>query len=383
MNTTKPTLHVIGLFHTICNHDYDHCAFTGKVMRFGKMMRAQGYKVIEYSNDISISEVDEHVSILPKAELLSYTKTHDTVKSGNNAIGTPHWTEFDKKLKKEMATRIKSGDIVCHPFGPAHIDLLTMFPEAFHVETGIGYPNGDFGAFRIFETYAWMHYHQGLDRRPGKDYEWVVPNFYDLEDWEPNYEPGKYLLYFGRVVPEKGLEIVQEIAKHLNEPIRIVGNGDLESFVGKNMIIEGPITGVKERSDLLRNAKAVFMPTRFTEPFGGAGVEAMLCGTPLISSNFGAFTETVEDGKTGFRCHTLGDYLEAIKQIDTIDRKYVADRARALYNTERVGKMYDKIFMQIADLKNTGWYTLESRHLDPRPFDLDNLIEAIEIEKHE
>ena len=363
MNREKPTLHVIGLFHTICNHDYDHCAFTGKVMRFGKMMKAKGYKVIEYSNDVSISDVTEHVSMLPKDELLSYTKTNDTVKSGNNSIGTPQWREFDKKLKIEMSSRVKDGDIICHTFGPAHVDLLTMFPNTFHVETGIGYPNGPFGAFRIFETYAWMHYHQGMEKRAGKDYEWVVPNFYDLDDWEPNYEPGKYLLYFGRVVSEKGLQIVKEIAAHIDEPIRIVGNGDLDLFVGKNMIIEGPIIGVKERSDLLRNAKAVFMPTRFTEPFGGAGVEAMLCGTPLISSDFGAFTETVEHGKTGFRCHTLGDYLEAIKKIPNIDRRAVADRARALYNTERVGDMYDKIFMQIIDLKDKGWYTLESRNI--------------------
>lgn len=363
MSNKKPTLHVLGLFHTICNHDYDHCAFTGKVMRFGRMMRTKGYKVIEYSNDVSLSEVDEHVSMLSKEELLSYTKTADTVKSGNNNIGTPQWREFDKKLKVEMASRVQDGDIICHTFGPAHVDLLTMFPNAFHVETGIGYPNGDFGAFRIFETYGWMHYHQGMDKRPGRDYEWVVPNYYKLEDWEPNYEPGKYLLYFGRVVREKGLDIVREIAAHIDEPIRVVGNGDLDLFVGKNMVIEGPITGVKERSDLLRNAKAVFMPTRFTEPFGGAGVEAMLCGTPLISSDFGAFTETVEHGKTGFRCHTLGDYLEAIKRIDTIDRKYVADRARSLYNTDRIAEMYDKIFMQISDLKGKGWYTLEPRSI--------------------
>lgn len=366
MNKEKPTLHVIGLFHTICNHDYDHCAFTGKVMRFGKMMKAKGYKVIEYSNDVSISDVTEHVSMIPKDELLSYTKTNDTVKSGNNSIGTPQWREFDKKLKIEMSSRVKDGDIICHTFGPAHVDLLKMFPNAFHVETGIGYPNGPFGAFRIFETYAWMHYHQGMEKRAGKDYEWVVPNFYDIDEWEPSYEPGKYLLYFGRVVPEKGLYIVKEIAQHLaiSEPIRVVGAGDLDLFKGPNMQIEGPITGVKERSDLLRNARAVIMPTRFVEPFGGVGAEAMLCGTPVISSDFGAFSETVEHGKTGFRCHTLGDYLTAAMAVEKLDRKYISDRARSLYNLDVIGDRYDAIFKQIADLKGAGWYTKKSHYIE-------------------
>ena len=359
----KPTLHLIGLFHTICNHDYDHCAFTGKVMRFGKMMRQQGYNVIEYSNGVSISEVNEQVQIMTEEELLSYTKTKDTVNSNIFSMGTEHWKVFDRKLKEEIVKRAKPGDIICHTFGPAHQDLIKILPNCFHVETGIGYNNKGFGAFRIFESYAWMHYHQGLEQRYGNDYEFVVPNYYDLKDWEPNYEEGKYLLYFGRVVTEKGLLIIQEIAKRMDAPIRIVGNGNLELFKGKNMQIEGPLTGVKERSDLLRNAKAVLMPTRFTEPFGGVGVEAMLCGTPVISAPYGAFTETVEHGKTGFRCHTLGDYLAAIENINSIDREYVAKRARELYSLETVGKMYDKVFQQISDLRQYGWYTLEPRHV--------------------
>ena len=205
-----------------------------------------------------------------------------------------------------------------------------------------------------------------ISGRFGRDYEWVVPNYYDVNDWEPNYEKGKYLLYFGRVIEEKGLYIVQEIAKHLglNEPIRIVGLGDLDKFKGPNMQIEGPIVGVKERSDLLRNARAVLMPTRFVEPFGGVAVEAMLCGTPVISSDFGAFTETLEQGKTGYRCHTLGDYLAAIIAAETLDRKYIADRARSLYSLEAVGKRYDAVFKQIYDLTGKGWYTMKSHYIE-------------------
>ena len=343
----KPTLHMIGLFHTICNHDYDHCAFTGKVMRFATMMKRQGYTIIEYSNGVSMSDADEQVQMMTADELFNLTKTVDTTTSSIANMDSPQYRIFDEKLTSALKTRVKTGDIVCHPFGPPHAHLVKEIPEARHVETGIGYPNEDFGAFRIFESYAWMHFHQGKNLsyddkgnfyaddsgkpivgRAGKNYEWVVPNYYNVDDWEPSYEPGQYLLYFGRVVAEKGIAIVKEIASRSNMPIRIVGAGNLEDFAGHNMQIEGPLTGAKERSDLLRNAKAVLMPTRYIEPFGGVAIEAMLCGTPVISSDFGAFTETLEHGKTGFRCHTLGDYLTAVVAIEELDREYISNRAR-------------------------------------------------------
>lgn len=359
----KPILHLIGLFHTIPNHDYDHCAFTGKVLRFSKMMQAKGYHVIEYSNGESISEAKTKVQILTKDELMSFTKTVDTVISGINSIGSPQWAEFNERLKVEMKKRVKKGDIICYPFGNAHNEIFQMFPEAYHVETGIGYQANNFGAFQIYETNAWMHYHQGKENRSGKHYEWVVPNYYDIDLWEPKYTKGDYFLYFGRVVEEKGLYIVKEIAERLNEPVRVVGSGNLELFQGKNMILEGPIVGSKERSDLLRNAKAVIMPTLYTEPFGGVTIEAALCGTPTISTSYGSFTETIIDGVTGFRCYTLGDFLAALEKVETLDRKFISDNARAKYNLDTVGDMYDKIFMQISDLGKKGWYSEHSHRI--------------------
>jgi len=141
----------------------------------------------------------------------------------------------------------------------------------------------------------------------------------------------------------------------------------------------GPITGQKERSDLMRHAKCVIMPTQFTEPFGGVNVEAQMCGTPVISVNYGAFTETVEHGKTGFRCHTLGDFVQALKEVDKLDRKYIADRARSLYSLEAVGKMYDRVFQQIHNLHQGGWYSLDSHFVDETiSFDPEDIIDKLE-----
>jgi 2-polyprenyl-3-methyl-5-hydroxy-6-metoxy-1,4-benzoquinol methylase len=106
------------------------------------------------------------------------------------------------------------------------------------------------------------------------------------------------------------------------------------------------------------------MPTIYTEPFGGVAVEAMMCGTPVVTTDYGVFPETIEHGKTGFRCHTLGDFITGILAAETLDRKYIADRARRLYSTNAVGKMYDTVFKQIYDLKDKGWYTTHSHYIE-------------------
>ena len=393
MSYYKPTLHMLGLFHTIPNHHYDHCAFTGKVLRFARMMQAQGYNVVEYSNGKSISGAYEQVEMLTEQEVQEFTNTVDNFMK-LAVISTPMWQKFNDRLVPEMKKRVKNGDIICHPFGHSHTSLMHIFPNAFHIETGIGYDSESFGAFRIYESYAAMHYHQGKtlykdDKgvitgagRRGNFYEWVVPNYYHPEDWEPSYEKGKYLLFFGRVYEGKGMSIVSEMAKHLNEEIIVAGMGDITPFAHANLKYIGPVVGQKERSDLLRNAKAVIMPTLYVEPFGGVNVEAQMCGTPVITVDYGAFTETVEHGKTGFRCHTLGDFLEAANQVNNLDRKYIADRSRHLYSTDTVGRTYDRIFMTVSDLSKNGWYTKKSHFVDKKnEFDPSDVLETLEYDE--
>jgi len=64
----KPRLHLVGIFHTQHTIAYSHCAFTGKALRFPKMMRGQGYYVVEYSNEGSESSANEHVIMLSATE---------------------------------------------------------------------------------------------------------------------------------------------------------------------------------------------------------------------------------------------------------------------------------------------------------------------------
>lgn len=359
----KPTLHLVGIFHTVHNQEYSHCAFTGKALRFSRMMQMYGYDVVEYANEGSESEAVEKVSMLTKDEVQKYLIQDKEKFHGNlAATGTPHHSLFEERLRAAIIQRAQPGDLICHPFGHSHSALMSDLPKHIHVETGIGYPTLMKGTMRIFESYAWRHYHCAKEDRQGTNYEWVIPNYFEIRDWEPSYEPGKYIAFLGRISSCKGLDTILEIAKYLTDKkIVLCGQGDPSPWAHKNIEYWGPLMG-KQRSEFMRNAICSIMPTNFIEPFGGSGVEGMLCGTPLIATDYGAFTETVIPGVTGYRCKTLLDWLEAIDMIENIDRKEVASIARSRYSLEACGAQYDKAFTQISELYANGWYTLPEKY---------------------
>ena len=354
-------LHLIGLFHTQSTAKYSHCAFTGKALRFPKMMQAQGYEVIEYSNEGSEANATKHISILNQEQFDTlYGSRKKTDFYGNDAtVGSRGHQLFEEKLILNLKDNLEKEDIICHPFGHAHQQLMHLFPAHQHVETGIGYPTLMPNSFRIFESYAWMHYHQGKENRAGRNYEWVIPNYFDTDDWTPEYKPGEYLAFLGRICSQKGLDTIKEIANHSPWPIVLHGQGDASPWKHPNIEYRGPISG-RERSKFLANARAALMPTVFTEPFGGSGVEAMLCGTPLIAVDYGAFTETIVPGVTGFRCHTLQDWLDAIEDVGNLDRRQIAKIAKQRYSLEACAVKYDKVFQQLNDLWRKGWYELRN-----------------------
>ena len=349
-------LHLIGIFHTKHTDEYSHCAFTGKAKRFPKMMRAQGWDVITYANAGS----DEDVTMLQDSEFDEYFGGYKVTDFfGDRAtVGAPGHQAFEKRLISALRDNVSDHDIICHPFGHAHSRVVSEFPNCYHVETGIGYPTLMDGTFKVFESYAWMHYHHGKAGRGGKNYEWVVPNYFDLDEWEPSYSSGEYLAFLGRICKVKGMNTIKAIADHSPYPIVLHGQGDPTPWRHDNIVYKGPISG-SARSDFLRNAVATLMPSEFVEPFGGSGVESMLCGTPVLSVNYGAMTETVLENITGCRCHTLQDWLDGIETASKMSRYVVAKVSRDRYSLEACGKKYSRIFETILQLRGKGWYTLK------------------------
>jgi glycosyltransferase involved in cell wall biosynthesis len=104
------------------------------------------------------------------------------------------------------------------------------------------------------------------------------------------------------------------------------------------------------------DAKAVFVPTLYLEPFGGVNVEAQLCGTPVITTDWGAFPETVEHGRTGYRCRSHEQFCWAARNVHNFDPAYIRERAVANWGLERVGAMYEEYFYGLSNLAKKGYY---------------------------
>ncbi len=373
-----PTIHILAPFHTIADAASSHCAFTGKAIRLSQMLQPLGYPCVEYSNRGSTTEAKTKVVMLNEEEYKRFYQPE--VKSpGNQAqIGTPGWRLFNTRLHNALRERAKPGDIVAHVFGQAHRDVVSAFPGLIHVETGIGYPDDPFGAYRIFESEAWRHFHWGricsaggvipsgrIDMNPART--WIVPNYFDPLDWPfvetPSDPP--YVVFMARFIVDKGIDMLAKTIRAWQDrhpesdlKFKLAGMGDFAGWYERagftpeeaaRVDYVGVVLGT-DRAAFVGNAVAAWGMSTFVEPFGGAGVEAMLTGTPVIAASFGAWTETVLHGETGWHCRTIDDCVNAIEDAmdECIDREFVSDRARDLYSLDTCGQKYDAIFRELS-----------------------------------
>ncbi len=345
----KRKLHVIGPPHTIVDESHTHCALTEKVLLFARMMRPVGFTVVEYSNASSESGADVHVQILSAGEL--------------RAASAQLESTFRARLIRALSGLTAPGEIVCHVFG-ADAAVMAALPWCLHVELVTGYcPVDSACPYRVYESAAWMHWHFGRRHLVlGRNYEFVASTYYDCSDWDVAEQPPETptVLFFGRLVESSGLATVLAVARAMPSVVFVLsGQGDDSLASEPNTVYAPPVCG-RERSAVLGAATAVLAPSELIEPSGGSTVAAQMCGTPVICSSFGAFAETVEDGKTGYLCHTLADFVVAVARAALLDRRYIAWRARRAFSLEAVGRRYSEIFSDIADVRGDGWYTAES-----------------------
>jgi len=174
------------------------------------------------------------------------------------------------------------------------------------------------------------------------------------------------------MISRKGAHIAAEICKKLGVKLILAGQGVREQKDGKiiadDMILEGDfkhvgVVGVKERGELMSRALAVFVPTQYIGPFEGVHAEAMLCGTPVITTDWGVFSETVFNGFNGYRTRTFGEMLEACRLVDSLDYQKIRDYALDKFSMDNVREQYEAYFTRLLDLWGPGWYSEDSSTL--------------------
>jgi glycosyltransferase involved in cell wall biosynthesis len=103
----------------------------------------------------------------------------------------------------------------------------------------------------------------------------------------------------------------------------------------------------KLRGELMAGARALLAPTLGIEPFGGVAAEAQICGTPVITTDWGGFVDTVQHGMSGYRCRTMDEFVAAVYKVDSLDRSHISARARSLFADFNAAEKYEKYFKRI------------------------------------
>jgi len=345
--------HIVSLPHTQTTLDYTSCAFTEKVRRFAMMMKMLGHTVYLYSGEYNSVDVDEHIScITDQMRLDSLNGFHYT--QGSFDASLPHWKHFNKQVIIEIGKRIEPQDFICLIGGYSQKPIADAFPAHISVEFGIGYP-GTFAKFRVFESYAWMHsiyaQHKLASAVDGNFYDTVIPGYLEPDMFPLQENKSDYYLFMGRLIDRKGYRIAQEVCQRLGKRLILAGAGDQDGY-GEFVGVVGP----EQRAELYGGAIATFAPTIYIEPFGNVVIESHMCGTPTITTDWGAFTETNIDGVTGYRCRTLGEFMKAA--IDSIDLNPASIRATAVnrYSLEAIAPRYEAYFRRLETLWDKGWY---------------------------
>jgi glycosyltransferase involved in cell wall biosynthesis len=212
----------------------------------------------------------------------------------------------------------------------------------------------------VYEKYnARGHYVaiSDADRHHSLDYAATIHHGIDMSAFELEPKPGDYLLFFGRIHPDKGTVEAIDVAERRDLPLIIAGivqdRDYFEQLVepridGARVRYLGPV-GPDRRGGLLGGARALLHLVNFDEPFGFSVVEAMACGTPVIASARGSMPEIVRDGESGFLVGGLDEAIGAVRRVDGLDRAAVRASVETRFDVNRMVDDYLALYRRIAN----------------------------------
>jgi glycosyltransferase involved in cell wall biosynthesis len=210
----------------------------------------------------------------------------------------------------------------------------------------------------VFQKYNGRAHYVAIsnaDRHPALDYVATIHHGIPLEEFTLRREPGDYLVFFGRIHPDKGVVEAIELARASGLRLIIAGiihdqayfdeqvaphiDGDQIRYVGS--------LGPDERDRVLGGARALVHLINFKEPFGLTMIEAMACGTPVIARGLGSVPEVVADRKTGFIVDGPDQALEAVRLVDELDRTEIRRHVEQNFSRDRMVQRYIDVYKKV------------------------------------
>ena len=336
------------------------CAFTMKVWNLCRMMVQEGHEVVHIGTEGSNPICSRNIDVMTHAEwepVFGHRAESGLLKTDLPPDYAAKYNERVRAAIVSLGWPAKTA-IVCLPWGGEQLSAVAGIDQLI-VASGIGnfHP---FAQYRVYESYATLTACLGKEDKLCEPqwYHVVIPNGIDPTLFGPvETQKQPFALFMGRIMENKGLRIAVQTCRAEKMHLKIAGPGFAEGFVDKGDDVEilGTI-GAAQRREFMRTAAATFTPSYYVEPFGNVAVEAAMSGCPVIATDWGAFTEHVVHGHTGFRPRDMAEFRKALRIAGTIDPSICRAWAEANYTLGPIGRRYTAFFRKILNLQGEGWY---------------------------
>ncbi|MHB1740659.1 MAG: glycosyltransferase family 4 protein [Actinomycetes bacterium] len=209
--------------------------------------------------------------------------------------------------------------------------------------------------YRAYDDVARYVAISDADRHPDLTYEATIHHGIDLAGFTFRPEPGSYLLFLGRIHPDKGAHRAIEVARQAGLPLVLAGivadeayfREQVQPHLGRNGVTYlGPV-GPARRDTLLGGALALVHLISFAEPFGLSVVEALATGTPVIAHPLGSLPEIVRHGRTGFLVDDVPAAVAAANVVAGLRRRDCRDDVEERFTAHRMVADYADLFARV------------------------------------
>jgi glycosyltransferase involved in cell wall biosynthesis len=364
----KLRIHIYSPANTITSINdrrFVSCPYTTKVYNMCKMFHNNGHEVIHYGVEGSNPPCTENVEYIPY-EVWERVHGSKSIERDYEQLGmsyeTYQWAE--KHLYDELSKRVNpKTDVILNSIGWFSKSLDKINELGAHIEYGIGHP-GAGAPFQVFESYAYQNYN--YSKKEHFDKKWVgavIPGYIDEEYYY--YDPAAtvnieepYLLALGRVIGNKGIPLAAQIAEKNNIKLKVAGHGNIDMLksYGNNVEYLG-VLNLEEKIEAIRKATALMSLTYYLEPFANSHAEALMLGTPVIGTDWGVYTETIEEGVNGVRVRFWNDAIASIDRVKNLDRRIIAKKAYDVFSLKVIYPQFNQYFEQSINIFNNGWYS--------------------------
>ncbi len=199
------------------------------------------------------------------------------------------------------------------------------------------------------------------DRSPDLDYLATIHHGIDIAQFPFSGAEGQYLLFFGRIHPDKGVHEAIRVAKRAGIKLVIAGivqdqhyfQTQVEPYLDDTTVEYLGSVGPDRRGELLGRAIALLHLINFNEPFGLSLVESMACGTPVIAFGRGAIPEIIRHGETGFIVADIDEAAEAVMEIPAITRSACRNDVEQRFSHTRMAQDYITAYRKILEAETT------------------------------